>query len=300
VTDQEASPVTDQEASIRDGVRRAWASRARGYAERAAPSTALFARRLVGMIQPQPGERVLDVATGPGVVALAAAELVGPAGRVLATDLVPEWAAVVAERAAAAGLANVTFRAMSADALELPDGGFDVALCQFGLMLVPDPVKALREMHRVLRAGGRLGVVVWGTIDRVPYFGVVDRHLAPHLTPPVPGSPAARLPSPTSLGAPGLIERHAAAAGFTDVRAERHAVDVSVTSSDAVWRDRVEEGPPHLREAVGRLCPDVRRRLHDETVADLDQYRRGDRLVLPSEAVYLTATRARAVDPVDR
>jgi SAM-dependent methyltransferase len=290
----------DQAAAIRDSMRRTWAGRARGYAERVAPSTALSARRLVGIVQPEPGGRVLDVATGPGVVALAAAELVGPTGHVLATDLVPEWAAVVAERAAAAGLANVTFRAMGAEALELPDGAFDVALCQFGLMLVPDPVQALREMHRVLRTGGRAGVVVWSTLDRVPCFAVVQRHLAPYLPPPDPGSPAAQLPSPTSLGEPGLIERHVAAAGFGGVRVERHVVDFAVASSEDVWRERVEEGPPGVREAVGRLGAEARRRLHDETVADLERYRRGDRIVLPGEAVYVTAAKERAVDPVDR
>src|SRR5437867_3326756 len=83
---------------------------------------------------------------------------------------------------------------------DLPDDSFDVAYCQFGLMLVPDPVQALREMRRVLKAGGRLGVVVWSTADKALCFGVVNRFLAPYLS-PVP--PQEQIPSPVSLGEPG-------------------------------------------------------------------------------------------------
>src|SRR5690348_11291846 len=99
-------------------MRRAWAERFRSYAETAAVQTAKYAQVLVALIDPRPGERVLDVAAGPGVVALAAAQKVAPTGHVLATDLAPQWEEVIAERSERAGLANVTFRAMSADALD--------------------------------------------------------------------------------------------------------------------------------------------------------------------------------------
>src|SRR4051794_7745169 len=152
--------MTDRGQFIRDRMRESWGARTRPYAAQA-DGHAAHTQQLITLVAPQPGERVLDVATGPGVVALAAAVAVGPTGQVLATDLAPEWGDVIAERCAEAGLDAVTFRAMGAEQLDLPDRSFDVALCQFGLMFVPDPVQALREMRRVLRDGGRLGVSVW-------------------------------------------------------------------------------------------------------------------------------------------
>src|SRR5688572_26770943 len=124
--------MTDRAQFIRDSMRASWGERTRPYTARV-ESHAAHTRQLIAVVQPRAGERVLDVATGPGVVAVAAAAAVGPAGRVLATDLAPEWAEIVAERSAAAGLNNVTFEAMGAEQLELPDGSFDLALCQFGL-----------------------------------------------------------------------------------------------------------------------------------------------------------------------
>jgi SAM-dependent methyltransferase len=195
---------------------------------------------------------------------------------------------VVAERAAAAGLANVTFRAMGAEALELPDESFDAVVCTFGLMLVPDPVQALREMRRVLRDGGRVGVVVWSTADRVPCISVRTRVLAPYL-PQVP--PEEQLPGPLDLGEPGLIERHVAAAGFRRVAVDRHTLDFVIANPEDTWRSQVVEGPPAVRAAVAALAPEARARLHYELIAELERYRRGDTIRMPSEAIYVTAVR---------
>jgi SAM-dependent methyltransferase len=214
--------------------------------------------------------------------------IVGPSGHVLATDLAPEWGALIAERRAEAGLGNVTFRAMGAEHLDLPDASFDLALCQFGLMFVPDPVQALREMRRVLREGGRLGVVVWSTIDRVPCHGAIQRFLVPY-QPQLP--PEEQLPTPLSLGAPGLIERHVEAAGFREVTARPHTFDVVFPSPVDYWRSRTESAPAHLRSTLDSLTPEQRDRLEQDVLTELEQYRRGEALHLPGEAIYVTAVR---------
>ena len=229
---------------------------------------------------------MLDVATGPGVVAVAAALLVGPTGQVLATDLAPEWEPLVAERAAAAGVANVAFRAMDGGALDLPDGAFDVAYCQFGLMFVPQPVQALREMRRVLRPGGRLGVVVWSTEDKALCFAVLNRHLRDVVPPDAPGQ---ELPTPLSLGEPGLVEGLVASAGFRDVRVQRRTLDFVFPSPDHLWRARVEDGPPNVQEAVGALSPQEVARLKSAVLAGLAPYAREGEVRLPSEAIYVAA-----------
>jgi SAM-dependent methyltransferase len=216
------------------------------------------------------------------------ASLVGPSGRVLATDLAAEWGEPVAERCAEAGLANVEFRTMGAEQLDLPDTCVDVAVCQFGLMFVPDPVQALREMRRVLRDGGRLGVSVWSTADRVPCHGAIQQLLAP-FQPQLP--PGQQLPTPLSLAAPGLIERHVGAAGFRDVAVQRHTFDVVYPSPLEYWRSRTESAPPHLRSALNRLTQAERERLERDVLDGLEQYRRGEAIHFPSEAIYVTAIR---------
>jgi len=269
-------------------MRRSWGARTAQYAAVTAGNSDRYAAALLELVGPRPGERVLDVATGPGVVAAAAALAVGPSGAVVATDLAPEWEEFVARGAAEAGVSNVTFRAASADALDLPDGSFDVALCQFGLMFVPEPVAALREMRRVLRDGGRLGAVVWSTVERVPLFGATGPLLQPYLPAPAPGQ---ELPTPLALGAPGLIERLVAEAGLRDIRSEWHTLDYLVPDPEERWRADVLEGQPAVREAVAALADAERRALHDRYIAALEPYRREGAIRLPCEAIFVAAVR---------
>jgi SAM-dependent methyltransferase len=280
--------VSDRAAFVRESMRRSWGARTAQYAAATAGNSDRYAAALLELVGPRPGERVLDVATGPGTVAIQAALAVGPSGQVVASDLTPEWEEVVAHGAAAAGVENVAFRATSADALDLPDGSFDVALCQFGLMFVPEPLAALREMRRVLRDGGRLGAVVWSTADRVPLFSATGPLLQPYLPAPAPGQ---ELPTPLALGAPGLIERLVAEAGLANVRSERRTIEYVVPDADQRWRVEVLDGQPAVRAAVAALPDAERRALHDRYVAALERYRREGAIRLPCEAIFVAAVR---------
>ena len=289
MTTTPATTPGDRADFIREAMRKSWGARTQSYLEEAAPNTAEHTKRLFEELSPQAGQRVLDVATGPGVVAIAAALAVGPDGEVVATDLTPEWGSIIAERAKSMGLNNVTFKAMGAEALDLPDGAFDVAYCQFGLMFVPDQVQALREMRRVLKSGGRLGVVVWATADKVPCIALVNRHLSP-LVPA--DAPERLLPTPVALGEPGLIERLVKEAGFAGVRSVRHTLDFVSGGPEELWHGRVENGPPHIQAAVKALPAAEREKLRAAIYADVEKYRSPDGKVrLPSEAIYVTATK---------
>lgn len=272
---------------VRTSIRERFARRIHAYAE-AAPRHAAHTELLVAKVQPRLGERVLDIATGPGGAAVAAAAAVGAAGQVLATDLVPEWAELVAQRCAGAGLANVSFRAMGAEVLDLPEAAVDIVLCSFGLMFVPDPVQGLREMRRVLRTGGRLGLTVWGTPDHVTHLGLVQRALARY-APPIP--PAHRLPGPMDLGKPGLIERHVAAAGFRCIVVERHTLDCVYRTPEDYWRQHFEPPLSDVSAALQDLPVEQRQQLYRDVLAELEGYRRGDQVYLPSEAIYATGLR---------
>ncbi len=278
--------MTDRAQFIRDSMRQSWGTRTEGYTAFAAPYTTTYAAHLLELVALQAGEHVLDVATGPGVVALAAAKAVGPTGTVVATDFAPEWGAVVAERAARAGSANVTFAAMGAEDLDLPDASFDVALCQFGLMFVPDRVQALREMRRVLRDNGRLGLVVWSTAERAVFVSITHRVLAAYLPPPPDDK---RLPGPLELGAVGVLERHVANAGFREIVATTHTLEYILDDPEEMWRSQVLNGSS--KAVIAALDDTTRDRIHADLLAALEHYRRGEYICLPSEAIYVTARR---------
>jgi len=120
-----------------------------------------WVRRLVDVVALKQGERVLDVACGTGFVARLAAHSVGTEGRVVGVDLnasMIEAARTTSQRDAAT---TIEWQAADATALPFDNGAFDVVLCQQGVQFFPDRLQALREMHRVLRLGGRLAFTVW-------------------------------------------------------------------------------------------------------------------------------------------
>lgn len=115
---------------------------------------------LLDRVAPAPGERVLDVACGTGVVSRGAAERVGPGGEVIGLDISPAMLAVARSVSLLDG-ARLDWRQGCAEALPFHDGTFDVALCQQGVQFFADRRAGVREMQRVLRPGGRIGVSVW-------------------------------------------------------------------------------------------------------------------------------------------
>jgi ubiquinone/menaquinone biosynthesis C-methylase UbiE len=144
--------------------------------------TAGWAADLVRRVELRPGERVLDVACGTGVIAREAARGVGSAGRVAAVD-VNEGMLDVARSLPEPPGAAVEWRLGSALDLPFDAAAFDVVVCQLGLQFFPDRPVALREMRRVLADGGRLGLNVYGPIDHNPatraLSDALDRHVGP-------------------------------------------------------------------------------------------------------------------------
>lgn len=213
-----------------------WASVAGSWAEHAEYADARSAGLVASMLEltrPRPGERVLELACGAGGTGIAAAGRVAPDGHVVLSDVVPEMTAIATARAAAAGAGNVSARELDLDDIDEPDGAYDVVLCREGLMFALDPARAAREIHRVMRPGGRVAIAVWGPRERNPWLGLVLDAVSAQTGRPVP--PPGR-PGPFALADAGRLEGLLTDAGLSDVKVGEEAVPTRAGSFDEWWR----------------------------------------------------------------
>jgi SAM-dependent methyltransferase len=126
----------------------------------------VVSERLVELLDPRPGQTLLEVAAGQGDTGFLALPRILPGGHLLTTDVAPEMLEAARRRAAELRLDDVTFAVEDAAALTLDDASVDGVLCRWGLMLVPDVEAAAAEIGRVLRPRGRAAVAVWAEPDR--------------------------------------------------------------------------------------------------------------------------------------
>jgi ubiquinone/menaquinone biosynthesis C-methylase UbiE len=136
-----------------------------------------WAEVLLDAAKVRSGDKVLDVATGPGTVARAAALRVGTQGHVVGTDISPAMLAIARSKPPAQNSARIEYVESPAAPLRVPSASFEVVLCQQGLQFFPDRGQALQEMCRALRPGGRLGVAVWGALNECEVYAAYHRAL---------------------------------------------------------------------------------------------------------------------------
>ena len=170
------------------------------------------------------GDRVLDLGSGHGEPALTFAQRVGPTGHVTATDVSPAMLALASDNLAAAPSANVALAVADAEHLPFASGVFDRVTSRFGLMYVPNPVRACAEAHRVLRPGGTVAFAVWGPGHRVPWYAGAMRVFMQYLLLP-PLDPDA--PGPFRFGAPGSLTTVLNSAAFSNVREDTHEITLT-------------------------------------------------------------------------
>jgi len=228
-----------------------------------------------------PGEQVLDVACGTGLVTFAAARAVGPTGRVVGVDLAGRMVAAAGRRADTLGLANVGFARMDAEALALPDASVDAVLCSLGLMYLPEPAQALREMRRVLRPGGRLALAVWGDRARCGWqavFGIVDAEVTSEVCPLF-----------FDLGQQDTLAHLCAALQFETVQQRRVAVTLEYADGVAASDAAFVGGPAAL--AWAHFDAAVRARARTRYLEAIAAWKHGAGYRVPGEFVIVTALR---------
>lgn len=243
----------------------------------AATSRQAIAEGLLAAADIAAGQRVLDLASGPGLLARDAAVVVGPTGLVVASDISG------GQLACCPDLARV-----SADGERLPfaAASFDRVLCGLGLMFFPDEDAALAEVHRVLRPAGRLALSVWGSAAEVPLIECALACLRRELPPP-----RVARPSIFRCGEPGWLERRLASAGFHDLTVAPLRFTVGFADADAYWQGFLDIAGG-AAESLSRLPPDKQQALAAAVAADLEPHRGADGYHLTSTVLIASAARA--------
>lgn len=218
---------------------------------------------LVSELAPEPGDTVLELSAGPGDTGFAVAATLGASGSLISTDFSPEMVELARRRGGELGLANVEYRVVDAERIELEADSVDGVLCQNGYMLMGDPAAALSETRRVLRPGGRLALAVWGAPERNPWAAVGGMILMQlgHMPPPEPGTPGI-FSMASEEHTRGLLE----SAGFTAIRTEEVPVAFAFDDVDEYVRWTTDVAGPFamvIRRLSDREREAIREQLED-------------------------------------
>lgn len=245
-----------------------------------------WASHLIQSANPQPGERILDVACGTGIVARQIARRVGTQGTVIGLDIDPDKITVARAAAEREGLA-IEWRARPAERLPFSDSSFDLILCQFGLMFFTDRHAALMEMHRVLRADGRMVLSVWQGLDRHPFYQTLHEVSSRRLGESSVGAVF-------SLGDSDELRTLLTDAGFQDIEIEPMSITARYPNAQEflAWESDIDAArTPALQELDAEAQQVILAALHQEMQTPLREVMHGDAVVMPSHAHIARARR---------
>jgi len=224
---------------------------------------------------------VLDVATGTGEPGLTVADLVGPEGMVVGTDVAPEMVEAARREVERRKLHNIRFEVAFTDSLPLPANTFDAAVSRFGAMFFPSPVDCLREMLRVLKPGGKIALAVWYLKENNPFdyivARVVDRYVEPVAKPAA--SDMFRFANPGDLLM--LLVNAGAAAAFE--RVLQFSIRAGMSAED-FWTLRSEMSEK-LRTKLAGLSRPKRAELDEEAIEAIRDYSFEDGISIPAEVL---------------
>jgi SAM-dependent methyltransferase len=241
-------------------------------------------RWLIDAIEPQPGQRVLELAAGTGETGFLAAELIQPGGTLICSDGAEAMVEQARTRAAELGVSNVEFKQLELEWIDLDAASVDAVLCRWGYMFALDRGAALRETRRVLRPGGRLALATWAAPEHNPWATLRTQALVAE------GHPPPTPPTPFDLGTADLLHELLADAGFTDTVVE--AVEVAFTHDDfADYWDMTLSISRAFAQVVDGLDDDAVASLRGRLEAAVQPFADGDgRLRFPGVALAAAAS----------
>ncbi|MGH2687961.1 MAG: class I SAM-dependent methyltransferase, partial [Actinomycetota bacterium] len=251
------------------------------FEEVARPVTEL----MLAALAPKPGDTILDLAAGTGIVGFAAARLVGDGGRVIVSDFSEAMVESAKRRRSEFGLDNVECRLLDAERMDLPDDSVDGVVCRWGYMLMADPAAAFAETRRVLRRGGRLSCAVFAGPERNPWVALPmtvlqERGVAP---PPHPGAPGI-----LALADRDRLRRLFTENGFADPDIEDVEGSFPVADIAEYWW-LLTKVAGALAMILDKLDDDERERIRHEIEARLRPFQTAHGIELPAVSVVASA-----------
>lgn len=237
-----------------------------------------------------PGKRVLDIACGSGIPAIPAAQAVGPAGFVLATDQAPEMIEVAREMARKEGVDNIEFRLVDGEELNVEPNSFDAVTCRWGVMFMPEPVTFLRRAYEALKPDGRIAVAVWGPPQNNPFIALPMLAARKHYS----GPP---LPDPT---APGGVFSFAdknrlqfvfEQAGFRDIHIDEMNLPMVVCDSGQEYWDYAREFMGPLRRVLDGMPAEAVEKIGQEVIEAAPQGKPDGKVSLNGNPILASATK---------
>jgi SAM-dependent methyltransferase len=282
--------VADHADRRREEMLERWELAAAGWGRRAQPLREFsmpVSAWLLEHLTLQPGQRVLELAAGPGETGFLAAELIRPGGTLISSDGAEAMLEIARSRATELGIDNVEFRRLELEWIDLPTASVDAVVCRWGVMLSVDPGAAAQEARRVLRPGGRIALAVWDEASRNPWATIPGRALVElgHATPPDPGAPGM-----FALADPGALEELLGSAGFVDVLVEAVDLPRSAGSIEEYIAETADLSR-QFAELFGPLSDDDRAAVTERIASLAEPFARPDgSLELPGRALVATAS----------
>jgi SAM-dependent methyltransferase len=245
-----------------------------------------FRQDLIARLEPKPGERLLDMGTGPGEPAITLARIVGTQGHVTGIDLSENMVSIAHRVATARGAKNVDFRAMDCGQLTFEGASFDAVVSSFGFQIFTDPGAASREALRILRPGGRIAVSVWSTGDRVPWIHAIIAPMLDYAEPDETGY----IPTPYETGGPGEMAAFLEGAGFERPTESFSRHTLHFSDEDAYLESMLKATP--IGHSLSEESEATQREVLRKTRENLRQWRTPDGLSMPGEAVIVVARKS--------
>lgn len=279
----------EQRAGILDGWEQAsagWGRRAQRVRDWGMPVSTW----MIEQLSLQQGQRLLELAAGPGDTGFLAAELIAPGGTLISSDATEGMLEVARRRAADLGLSGVKleFKQLQIEWIDLPTASVDAILCRWAYMLTVDPEAGMREARRVLAPGGRIALAVWDGPDANPWATIpTDALIQGGYIEPIDRGVSAGI---FSLADPQRLQEMLEEAGFVDVLVESIDVTREYDRFDKFWDESLELSPS-LSVALGRLTDEQRDDLRRRAESLAAPFAEGDGAIhLPGTSLVASAS----------
>jgi ubiquinone/menaquinone biosynthesis C-methylase UbiE len=221
------------------------------------------------------GDKVIDIACGSGLISFRALEQIGKDGYLSGNDISEKMITMCRQLTAEKNIANALFERMDSEELATGNNEFDVALNALGLMYAPDPLQAIKEMHRVIKPGGRAVALVWGQRDHCGWadiFEIVDKRVSSEVCPMF-----------FNLGNKDVLKKTFEDAGFKEVSTQRISTLLQYDSADDACGAAFAGGPVAL--AYNKFTDDVKKEAHAEYIESIKPWLNGRGYAIPGEFV---------------